>query len=64
MGYNTDDVPMSVFLRHLSVLSHLLKKGEESAKERGTKADEIPEWRLIDDMKPLPFQIQSACNTV
>jgi len=64
MGYNTDDVPMSLFLLHLSVLSHLLTKGEESANEKGTNTDEIPEWRLIDDMKPLFFQIQSACNTV
>ena len=64
MGYNTDDVPVSLFLRHLSILSHLLKKGEEFAKETEINTDEIPEWRLVDDMKPLSFQIQSACNTV
>jgi hypothetical protein len=64
MVFTMDDVPLSLYLRHLGVLSHLLKRGEEFAKEKGIDANDIPEWRLIDDMKPLAFQIQSSCSTV
>jgi hypothetical protein len=64
MGYTTADIPVSLFVRHLGVLSHILKKGEEFAKEKGINADDITQWKLIDDMKPLAFQIESTCNTV
>lgn len=57
------DVPVLAFIKHLNILSHLLTKGAEFAKEKGIDAAEVPGWKLADDMKPLSFQIQTACNT-
>jgi uncharacterized protein len=57
------DAPLSLFIRHLNILSHFLEKGEEYAKETGIDVDEVAEWKLIEDMKPLSFQIWSACTT-
>jgi hypothetical protein len=57
------DVPVLAFIKHLKILSHLLTKGAEFAKEKGIDAAEVPDWKLADDMKPLLFQIQTACNT-
>jgi hypothetical protein len=57
------DVTVGAFIKHLNILSHLLTKGEEFAKEKGIDVAEVPGWKLADDMKPLSFQIQTACNT-
>ena len=57
------DVPVVAFIKHLNILSHLLSKAAEFAKEKGIDPADVPGWKLADDMKPLSFQIQTAANT-
>jgi len=57
------DLPVQAFIKHLQILSHLLSKAAEFAKEKGIDATEVPGWKLADDMQPLSFQIQTAANT-
>jgi hypothetical protein len=63
MAITLYDAPVLLFVRHLKVLSHILKKAEEFAKEKGIDLADVPGWRLAEDMKPLSFQIWAACNT-
>ncbi|MBU6477651.1 MAG: DUF1993 family protein, partial [Xanthomonadaceae bacterium] len=53
-----------VFVRALTNLSEVLKKGEAHAKEKGADPDNLLQQRLIFDMLPLIKQIQIACDTV
>jgi len=53
-----------VFVRALTNLSGVLKKGEAHAKEKGANPDSLLQQRLIFDMLPLIKQIQIACDTV
>ena len=53
-----------VFVRALTNLSNVLKKGEAHAKERSIDPDNLLQQRLIFDMLPLIKQIQIACDTV
>jgi hypothetical protein len=57
------DLPVQAFIKHLQIMSHLLSKAAEFAKEKGIDATEVPGWKLADDMRPLSFQIQTAANT-
>jgi len=57
------DCSVAVFINGLTTLSVVLKKGVEFAEEKGLDLSELAEARLIDDMRPLTFQIQTACNT-
>jgi uncharacterized protein len=57
------DLPVQAFIKHLQIMSHLLSKAAEFAKEKGIDAAEVPGWKLADDMKQLSFQIQTAANT-
>jgi len=52
-----------VFVRALGVLSNLLKKGEDFAKEQGFAADALVQERLAPDMLPLAGQIQRASDS-
>jgi hypothetical protein len=52
-----------VFVRALTNLSDVLKKGEAHAKEKGANPDSLLQQRLIFDMLPLIKQIQIACDT-
>ena len=62
------DLPVSLFTytdlysRILTSLSHLLDKGEDHAKANGISADEMLDWRLVEDMHPLRFQIMVVVN--
>jgi hypothetical protein len=47
---------VNLYDRGLTTLTHLLDKGAEFAKGQGVSADEMLDWRLIDDMNPLRFQ--------
>ncbi len=58
--YESAVVPI---IRTLKNLSRVLKKAEEYANEKGIPHSELIEARLISDMHPLPFQIQTASNT-
>jgi hypothetical protein len=51
-----------VFVRALSNLAHVLKKGEAHAKAKGVTDDVLLNTRLIPDMLPLVKQVQIACD--
>lgn len=49
----------------LQTFDHILNKAEQYAVEKGLDANAVyPEARLIDDQKPLTFQVQNATKTV
>lgn len=48
---------VDMYTRAIAVAAHVLEKGAAHAKEQGMAEDEILEWRLIDDMHPLRFQL-------
>ncbi|HWF00396.1 MAG TPA: DUF1993 domain-containing protein [Caulobacteraceae bacterium] len=51
-----------LYRRVLDSLSHLLGKGAEFAKANGISEAEMLQWRLIDDMSPLAFQVRIVVN--
>ncbi|KGO76173.1 protein of unknown function DUF1993 [Penicillium italicum] len=55
---------IATFTRGLNTLSFLLKKAEQYAEEKNTPLDELLNARLVEDMKPLSFQVVTATNTV
>jgi uncharacterized protein len=57
------DITIKVYLRGLKVLTHLLDKAKAHAEANGIPLDDVVEWRLVDDMLPLRFQVQTCCNT-
>jgi uncharacterized protein len=56
------DITVVTHRRGLNVLLGLLDKAEAHAAEHRISTDEICEWRLVDDMKPFTFQVQTVCN--
>jgi hypothetical protein len=52
----------NLFSRQLDNAAHLLGKGVEFAKAQGVSEDDLLDWRLIDDMAPLRFQLMVVCN--
>jgi hypothetical protein len=46
----------------LDTAAHLLDTGAKFAAETGGGARAMLDWRLIDDMQPLSFQIMVVCN--
>lgn len=63
MSVNLYDFTIPLYIKALTSLDACLKKGEEWAKEKGISVDDLCDYRLIEDMKPLAFQIQVASNT-
>jgi hypothetical protein len=53
---------VDLFSRQLTTASHLLTKGAEHAKAAGVSDADFLEWRLIEDMAPLRFQLAVVCN--
>ena len=53
---------IDLFDRALASAQQILGKGVEHAKATGVSEAEMLEWRLIDDMNPLPFQLQVMVN--
>lgn len=51
-----------VFVRALSNLAHVLKKGAAHAKAKGVTDEVLLGTRLIPDMLPLVKQVQIACD--
>jgi hypothetical protein len=51
-----------VFVRALSNLAHVLKRGEAHAKAKGVTDEVLLGTRLIPDMLPLTKQVQIACD--
>jgi hypothetical protein len=63
MALSIYDFTISEFARGLLSLSHILEKAVEYAKEKNIDVADIPGWKLVDDMNPFSFQIQTASNT-
>jgi hypothetical protein len=61
-------VPVSLFTfvdlysRQLATAAHLLAKGTQHAAATGVSEAQMLDWRLIDDMQPLSFQLMVVCN--
>jgi hypothetical protein len=53
---------VDLYSRALTTASHLLNKGLEHAKATGVGEAEMLDWRLIEDMAPLRFQLMVVCN--
>jgi len=53
---------VDLYSRALMTTSHLLDKGTEYAAASGVSKRDMLDWRLIDDMRPLCFQIMVVCN--
>ena len=59
------EVVLTTYSKGLDTLTHILKAAQEHAKANGIDADATyPNARLIDDMLPLSFQVQTATRTV
>jgi hypothetical protein len=63
MSLSMSKVSVPAFVRGLSILSTLLKKGEEHAAQAGVNPDTLLGARLADDMLPLSAQVQRASDT-
>jgi hypothetical protein len=53
---------VDLFSRQVTTAQHLLTKGAEFARATGVSEAEMLEWRLIDDMAPISFQLMVVCN--
>jgi hypothetical protein len=51
-----------LYARVLTTTAHILEKGAAHAAARGVSEAEMLDWRLIDDMQPLRFQLMVLCN--
>jgi len=63
MSISMYQASVPVFVRALTNLSEVLKKGAAHAKAKGVEPDNLLQQRLIFDMLPLIKQIQIACDT-
>ena len=53
---------VDLYRRVLETAAQILTKGGEHALANGVGDSEMLDWRLIDDMQPLRFQIMVVCN--
>ena len=53
---------VGMYSKALDTAAHLLGKGVEHAAATGASEAEMLEWRLIDDMAPLAFQLMVVTN--
>ncbi len=53
---------VDLYTRVLATAAHILAKGVAHARARGVSESEMLDWRLIDDMNPLRFQLMVVCN--
>lgn len=53
---------VDLYSRQLATASNILNKGVEHAKATGVSEADMLQWRLIDDMAPLAFQLMVVCN--
>jgi uncharacterized protein len=56
------EISIPVFIRGLTNLAAILKKGEAYADEKGIPHSKLLETKLVDDMANLVFQIQRASD--
>jgi hypothetical protein len=62
MSLTMSNASVPAFVRGLTVLSNLLKKGEEHAAQVGIAPEALLGARLADDMLPLSAQVQRASD--
>lgn len=62
MSLTLSKASVPAFVRGLTVLSNLLKKGEEHAAQAGMAPEALLGARLADDMLPLSAQVQRASD--
>ncbi|HET6969715.1 MAG TPA: DUF1993 domain-containing protein [Phenylobacterium sp.] len=53
---------VDLYSKGLSTLAHILDQGAAFAAAKGVSADDMLDWRLIDDMNPLRFQAFVVIN--
>jgi hypothetical protein len=53
---------IDLYVRVLDTAAHILGKGAEHAAGLGVTEGEMLDWRLIEDMQPLRFQLMVVCN--
>lgn len=53
---------IDLFDRQVATAASLLAKGAAHAKAAGVSEAQMLEWRLIEDMAPLGFQLMVVCN--
>jgi hypothetical protein len=53
---------VGMYTRVLDTAGHLLTKGAEHAAATGVSEHDMLDWRLIEDMQPLRFQLMVVCN--
>ncbi|HEY2660199.1 MAG TPA: DUF1993 domain-containing protein [Caulobacteraceae bacterium] len=53
---------VDLYTRVLDTTAHLLTKGAAHAAATGVSEADMLDWRLIDDMQPLRFQVMVVCN--
>ena len=51
-----------MFSRTLTTAEHLLERGAAHAESLGLDREAALDWRLIEDMNPLRFQVRVVCN--
>ncbi|KAF4456055.1 transcription factor [Fusarium austroafricanum] len=52
-----------VMVKYLKNMSAMLQKGAKFCDEKGMKQEEMLTYRLISDMRGIPYQVQSCSNT-
>lgn len=62
MAISFYEISTGTHIRGLKVLSHILDLAKTHAIAKGIPMDELVEWRLIDDMNPLSFQVYYSCK--
>jgi hypothetical protein len=62
MSLSMSKASVPAFVRGLTILSTLLKKGEEHAAQAGTEPEALLGARLAEDMLPLTAQVQRASD--
>ena len=55
---------IGLYDRALATCEHLLAKGEAFATDKGLAPGVILDWKLVDDMNPLRFQLMVVVNFV
>ena len=60
---NLYDTTIPMIISSLSNLSHVLTKGQQHLAAKSLPESTLLEGRIAPDMKPLLFQIQTACNS-
>jgi hypothetical protein len=63
MSLSIYDFTVAYFIRGFYTINGILEKAVAYAKEKNIDVNEIPTWKLIDDMRPFSFQVQTMSNT-